>query len=164
MFDIGKAVDFLKLPVKVFVALAIATGLLVLAPLTWLEAFGLDAFVSEYRPYIGAIFLVCLSVSLVSGLAAVLRFYKAWFVAGFRIRQGKLHLKQLTPGEKELLAHYIDNQTRSQMLPLESGVVQMLVSRFIIQRASNMGTIYGFDYVIQPWAWEHLNKNRHLLD
>ncbi|MBU2802589.1 hypothetical protein HFV02_10085, partial [Acidithiobacillus caldus] len=55
--------------------------------------------------------------------------------------------------------------TRSCTLNNASGVVGGLVAEEIIYRSSSMGQFGAyFSYNIQPWAWDYLRKNPHLID
>jgi hypothetical protein len=49
-------------------------------------------------------------------------------------------------------------------MPFQNGTVNALQKERIIIRGSSLGSITGFDYIIQPWAWEYLNKHPELLD
>lgn len=164
MFDPSKLIEGLKLPTKSFVALCIAAGILLFSPDNFLKTLGLDSLVKTYRPYVGGLFVISLCLSTVSAFAALAKFINPWLVQAYWIRLGKKRLQNLNPEEKQILAHYIANQTRSQTLDFKSGTVNALVHEKIIARGSNLGTYYGFDYVMQPWAWEYLNENPHLLE
>jgi len=73
-------------------------------------------------------------------------------------------LHDLTIEEKELLAEYIDNNTRTTSIKYSNGVAKELESSMVIRRASNMAHYHDvFPYNIQPWAWEYLSKNPELL-
>lgn len=162
--DISKFVEWLRLPARVFVALGLASAILLFASVDVLDIFGLGSFVESYRPIIGAIFVVSLSISVVSAFIVVSNFIYPWIAQAYWIRHGRNRLNNLTPDEKEILAYYINNQTRSQSLPIQSGVVNGLEREKIIVRGSQLGNLYGFDYVMQPWAWEYLNENPSLLE
>ncbi len=164
MFDFSKLIEGLKLPTKTLVGLCFAAGLLIFSSEGFLKSLGLDSFVNSYRPYIGAVFVISVCISVVSGVAAFATFINPWLVQAYWIRLGRKRLQRLNPEEKELLAYYIKNQTRSQKLDIKSGTVNALVQEKIIVRGSHLGTYYGFDYIIQPWAWEYLNENPHLLE
>lgn len=163
MIDLSKITEWLKLPTKTFVALIIVGAILLFAPPSLLASLGLNTFVNSYRPYIGAMFVVSLAISVVSAASAALKFISPWVVQAYWIHGGRKRLRALNPEEKELLSHFIVNKTRSQHLPIQSGVVSALVQEKVLIRASSVGDIYGFDYNIQPWAWEYLNENPHLL-
>ncbi len=164
MIDLSKLVEWLKLPTKTLVALCLASGFLLFSTDGLLKTIGLDVLVATYRPYFGGVFLVSLVFVVVSSLTAFLQFIKPWLVQAYGIRIGKKRLQNLNPEEKALLAYYVTNQTRSQSLDIKSGTVNALAHERIIIRGSTLGTYDGFDYIIQPWAWEYLNKNVHLLE
>ncbi len=165
MFDPSKFIEGLKLPAKIVFALCIAAGLLLFPPDNFLKVLGLDLLVNANRPYIGGLFVITLCLLAVSALVALAKFVKPWVVQAFWIKQHKKRLQCLNPEEKEILACYIKNQTRSQSLDCRSGVVNALEHEKIIYRGSNLG-LYGFNfaYIIQPWAWEYLNENHDLLE
>ncbi|MDP3858162.1 MAG: superinfection exclusion B family protein [Stagnimonas sp.] len=163
MVDLSRLTDWLKLPTKTLVALSIVGAILLFSPTSLLTSLGLETFVNSYRPYIGAMFVVSLTIVAVTFVSSVLKFIHPWVVQAYWIHGGRKRLRSLNPEEKELLLHFIQNRTRSQHLPIQSGVVSALVQEKILLRATGVGDIYGFDYNIQPWAWEYLNENPHLL-
>jgi hypothetical protein len=165
MFDPSKFIEGLKLPAKIVFALCIAAGLLLFPPDNILKVLGLELFVNANRPYIGGLFVITFCLLVVSALVTLAKFVKPWIVQAFWINQHKKRLQSLNPEEKEILAYYIQNQTRSQSLDYRSGIVNALEHEKIIYRGSNLG-LYGFSfaYIIQPWAWEYLNENHQLLE
>lgn len=164
MFELGSIVAGLKLPTKTIVAICIATAILLFADDVTLGRFGLSTFVAEYRTHIGTTFVVSFCIVLTTFVFAVVGFVSPWVTQAIWVRQHKGRLHRLSPDEKEILSIYIHGQTRSQILPMQDGTVNGLVVEKIIFRSSNLGSINGFAYNIQPWAWEYLNKNPHLLD
>lgn len=128
-----------------------------------LDTLGLTTFVAESRAFIGAAFVVSVCIISVALISAIASFAWPWLAQSFRIRQHRRRLHDLDPAEKEILAYYIDNQTRSQNLPIQSGIVNALQSEKIIVHGSTLGSVYGFDFIIQPWAWDYLNKHPELL-
>lgn len=162
--DPSKWLDWIKLPTKTLAALCIVFGVLIFSGDAALERFGLKTFVHEYRAYLGVGFLVSLSLTVVNTLAATLKFIYPWIAQAYWIRLGRKRLKKLNPTEKKILRYYIQNQTRSQSLPIQDGTVNALQREKIIIRGSSLGSLYGFDFNIQPWAWEYLNEHPELLD
>lgn len=163
MFDYMKLIEALRLPTKTFGALAVASGAVLFPSRSLLTVFGLVQFREDFRPYIGATFVLSVSflaIALVSavwiGLEKRVRHYRL-------IKAGEKRLRNLNRQERAILGYYIARQTRSQSLDMKSGAVNALVKEGIIMRGSSLGTIYGFDYIIQPWAWEYLNENVNLL-
>ena len=165
--DISKVVDWLRLPLKTIVGIAVASSVLLFSPHQFLASLGLDTAVHTVRPMLGIVFVVSVSIVVVAGLAGVARFFKPWIVQWYLIFHGRRRLHQLTPDEKTILGYYLRNQTRSQSLPLQSGVVHALERERIIIRASNLGqpgTLTVFDFCIQPWAWEYLNAHPEIVE
>lgn len=162
--DLGKWLDWIKLPTKTLAGLCIVFAILIFSSKATLDNFGLKFLVTEYRAYLGVGFLVTLALTLVNSIAAIWNFIYPWIAEAYCISIGKKRLKSLTPTEKQILGYYIQNQTRSQNLPIQNGTVNALQKERIIIRGSSLGSIHGFDYIIQPWAWEYLNKHPELLD
>jgi hypothetical protein len=156
--------DWIKLPTKTLAALCIVCGILIFSGEGALDNFGLKTFVKEYRAYLGVGFLVTLALTVVNSLAAVWKFIYPWIAEAYWIRLGRKRLRSLNPTEKEILRYYIQNQTRSQTLPIQDGTVNALQKEKIIIRGSSLGSLHGFDFIIQPWAWEYLNEHSELLD
>jgi len=70
----------------------------------------------------------------------------------------------VTNEEKEILKNYIKNETRFQSLDYTSGVVSILMTKYIITEGGSTAYNGYLDYVIHDWAWLYLNKNKELLD
>lgn len=162
--DPSKWFEWVKLPTKTLAALCIVFGGIVFSGDAALAKFGLEELVQEYRAYFGVGFLLTLALTVVNSLAAVWKFIHPWIAEAYWIRLGRKRLQSLNPTEKEILRYYIYNQTRSQSLPVQDGTVNALQREKIIIRGSSLGSIRGFDFIIQPWAWEYLNKYPGLLD
>jgi hypothetical protein len=162
--DIGRLVEWIKLSPRHLLPLSLFTGFVLFAPQRWLAVFGLVGFVAEWRPYFGAAFLLStallLSAAIVAGYGWVKQ--KREEVALLRSRRERLH--HLSEPEKDILRGYIEDQTRTQYLPMHDGVVGGLQAERIIFRASSLSRGWDeFAYNIQPWAWEYLNKHPKLL-
>jgi hypothetical protein len=164
MFDPSKLVDWLKLPTKAFVGLALASGILIFSSAQLLTHLGLVNFVSTYRPYLGAVFIFGISFTLVYCLSSVFTVIQPWVTQTYNIHKYKKRMYDLTPEEKKILSSYISRQTLSQPLDIRSGVVSSLVSAGIIYRATSVGTFTEFEFVIHPWARKFLKKYPHVLE
>ena len=162
--DLSKWLDWIKLPTKTLAGLCIVFAILIFSNGNTLDKFGLKSLVDQYRAYLGVGFLVTLALTIVNSIAAIWKFIYPWIAQAYWIRIGKKRLRSLTPTEKKILGYYIRNQIRSQNLPIQNGTVNALQKERIIVRGSSLGSISGFDYIIQPWAWDYLNKKPELLD
>ena len=63
------------------------------------------------------------------------------------------------------MSFYIDENTRTQELNLADGRVRELEYNKIVYRACDISKGFtDFDYNIQPWAWDYLNKHKEILE
>ena len=162
--DLSKILEGIKLSPKYLLPIALASGFLLFGPPNYIAVLGLDAFVFSYRTWIGLILLLS-STLLLSHLL-----YGSWHWVSRQLQDlrfkssGRKRLANLTREEKETLREFILKQTRTQRLDFTSGVVTGLEHDKIIYQAAGVGSVMGFDYNIQPWAWDYLNKNKRLLE
>jgi hypothetical protein len=164
MIDLGSAATLLKLPLKIIAAISIASAVLLIAGDRALEVLGLKTLVAGFRPYIGGAFVITICIVAVTTMSALGSVIVPRMSEATWVRRHRKRLHDLTPDEKEILAGYVLNQTRSQTLPIQSGVVGSLAGEKIIVRASSLGSADGFAHVIQPWAWKYLNQHPELLE
>lgn len=164
--EIAKAfLEFLKLAPRFLVALGFAAGLLLFSSGQLLKRLGLSEFVQKWRFALGLTLVV--SVAL---LAAHIGAYLLGSVKrGWRKRKFDRHvlerLHRLTEDEKQILRYYLAYNTRANMLRVENGVVQELVSEGIIYRSASVGSLLeGFAHNISDLAWDYLNLHPELLE
>jgi hypothetical protein len=162
--DIGRLVEWIKLSPRHLVPLSLFTGFILFAPERWLAVFGIVGLVSDYRPWFGATFLLSMALLISAALTMLYGWAKAKREERAFLRSRRERLHHLSEPEKEILRCYIEDQTRTQYLPMSDGVVGGLVVERILFRASSLGQSFDyFAYNIQPWAWDYLNKHRKLL-
>ncbi len=169
MFDVSKLLEWLKnQSPTLFLIVSVAIGVLLFGPENLLQQIGLLSVVEQYRSYLGAVFLV----SFVGLLASTAVSLQGWVFGALRAKQARkareARLLKLTSDEKRYLARYLKNDTKTQKFDFTDGTAQGLAHAGIIYRATDMSdsNIWGtyFAYNMQPWAWEYLNANTHLLD
>jgi hypothetical protein len=160
-----KLIDWIKQPPRVVAAIALACAIILFSPSRVQDAVHVTSILNTIGPYIGIVFILACTLLITS----VISFSYSWCqkqILCLRVKRLRVQsLSDLTPIEKQILRYYILKSTKTQKLPLESGVVAGLVAKQIISRAtmfSREGT--DFDYNIQPWAWSHLNENRNLIE
>jgi hypothetical protein len=156
--------DWVKLSPRQLVAVLLASGFLVFAPDRFLEPLGLLAFRNAYRVWLGVPFLG--AAALLGGhvLAAIGGFVRQRFTWRRNLRRHQRALHVLSPAERQVLRGYVFENTKTQYFALDNGVAQGLVSAGVLFRSANVGDIItGFPFNIQPWAWQYLQLNRHLL-
>jgi hypothetical protein len=162
--DLGKLVEWIKLSPKHLLPVSLFTGFTLFAPPEWLTAFGIVGLVSDYRPYLGAAFL--LSAALLS--SALIVTVQGQVASRRRQARRDKYMRQrlhnLAEPEKEILRGFLRNETRTQYLSMADGRVGGLEAEKIIFRSSNVGfSLDHWAYNIQPWAWEYLKKRPKLL-
>ena len=165
---LAKIIEWIRLPsqylFELVVIAAIATGALVLAPERLIEDLGLKDFRANAGVWLPIGFVLTVATLLARGVVRLVimvgQHYKERRL--LKLRQKSLH--DLTPEEGSRLAGYIKNQTRTQSFRADDGVAKGLVTYQIIYRSASVGDAHtGFDHNIQPWAWEYLNENPHLV-
>ena len=160
-FDWAKtAIDFCE---KHCAEVWVLTGIILFAPAVWLAPIGIAPLVSQYRPWIGLIFVLTM-------LVVMARFFR-WVSTSWREERAKrtelqaryTRLHALTPEEKTILRAYLENATRTQTLDPRSGVAAGLEAEHVIYKATQISWAFGFDYNIQPWAWTYLHEHPELV-
>ena len=153
----------LKEPVRYAVALGAVAAIVIFAPDSVINKMGLLKIRDEGKLYLGGFLLFCIAIIIANIIGFGTRKYNNY---RFR-RAGAKRLNRLTIEEKNILRGYIEGQTRSVDLEINSGVVKGLVAEGIIFRASSLSNpyagLFAFAHNIQPWAWDYLNEHRDLL-
>jgi Super-infection exclusion protein B len=146
-------------------AIALASGIALFSPEQWIKAMGIAEFRDEYRSLLGGAFLFSgctVATRLVFASGSFLRQRFVWWRNEKRLQEG---LRNLTPDEKAYLLPFIKDQVASRKFREEDGIKGSLVHKTILVRASQMGSLLeGFDFALQPWAREYLEKHPELLD
>lgn len=160
-----KLIDWIKQPPRVVAAIAIACCIILFSPPKVQDAVHVTPILNTIGPYIGIVFILACTL-LITSLIAFLYSLSKEKILHFRIKRFRERsLSTLTPDEKNILRYYIVKNTKTQRLPLESGVVAGLEANRIIARAttiSDCGT--NFAYNIQPWAWTYLRDHKNLIE
>jgi len=152
--------ELLKQPLRYSVAIGIVVAIVLFSPDSVVNRLGMLKYRDEGKPYFGAILLLCVALTIASGIGAVGEKINDYRL--LRARKKRLH--RLTAEEKQILRAYIERQTRSLNLDVMSGIVNGLEQETIIYRSSNLGHLMsGFAFNIQPWAWDYLNDHRDLV-
>lgn len=164
MDALAKFFELLKVPIKYVIGAFVVVGTLLFAPESFLKALGIWQYREKGKFYFGLLFLI-LAVLLIGAVAdaSIEKFH------GYRFsRARKKRLKFLTAEEVQILRQYIEGETRTLYLSIQSGVVKGLVHDQVIYRSSSVSSpeygVAAFAHNIQPWAWEYLNEHRDLLN
>ncbi|MGD0959553.1 MAG: super-infection exclusion protein B [Methylomonas sp.] len=142
-----------------FISIACGFSIFLFSPDDIINNFGLIEYRKQVKPYFGIFLFVCIVIIIYNFIIFIsCRFYEY-------IR--KKRLCNLTDAEKNILAEYINNKTRTCYLNYSDGVVKGLEHETIIYRSSDVNSYHHgllvFSYNIQPWAWDYLNKNPNII-
>lgn len=173
MFE--KLIELLKLPIIIIFTVAVSAGILIYSSNCFLERIGLSKLINikkDQGEFISLVFLVSLVFFINSLLSSPSKSLsnkiKTKANVLLVINRSKKYLRKLTIEEKQVLKPYLEKPTRTQSLPVGSGVVMGLERAHIIRisaQASMMderGIVW--DYNLTDWAWNYLNKHPKLLD
>ncbi|RXZ77366.1 hypothetical protein EBB07_31435 [Paenibacillaceae bacterium] len=160
----AKILGVVKYSTKLFVIVAIISGIVLFAPPAFINQFGLNQLVADYIPYIGGSFIISCVVSIVNLVGFLFEKVKTKIqnTKVMKLRQNRLH--SLNNREKWILLYYFEHETNTQLLAINDGTVSELAGYKIIQRATNLsqGGLF-FSYNLNPWARQYLMENLHLL-
>jgi hypothetical protein len=155
--------EILKQPLKYAIGVGVVAAIALFSPDSVIDRMGLLKYRDEGKPYLGIALLLCFAIAIANAIGFATGEYRHYSL----LRAGKKRLHRLTTQEKQVLRRYIEGQTQSIYLDVNSGVVNALVNESVIYRASNFSNPQfgrmAFAYNIQPWAWDYLNEHRDIL-
>lgn len=166
MFDkiLNAFLEVLKLAPRYLVAVTLAAVFLLFGPDRALKYISVYDFAQNYRQWIGIVLVVFIALLLVYGAKEIILWIWNMMILKKALKTSLQRLHALTEEEKQILRFYIAKETKTNVLCIDDGVVQGLVSAGIIYRSSNIGTMYrGFAHNIFDFAWDYLHENPHLL-
>ena len=161
--------DFLKLPVKVFAALALATGIVLFSPDFIIKKLYLESVRDRIGSVIGIVFVVSISIVLISILLALIEFVMKFFYRiKFKLNSEK-SLKELDDYQKFIIYGLYCQYNHTDELPLNDGAVRSMEQKRMIGKVTNQYLVMDvnnavFPYLLQPWVVTALNKHNDLRD
>ena len=156
----------------IFLGLSLATGIILFSSELFITSLGLENFKTETKGYLGAAFIISMSI-LISQLSFALfnlgikqfKKYKSKDEERKNLIKNQEQLHILTPDEKAYLSPYIFNSENTQYFQIEDGVAGGLAAKGFIYQSSNVGSMMtGWAYNIQPWVREYLQLNPAYLE
>ena len=119
--------------------------------------------VSQHRGWVGGALILSIALLFTMTGAWVFGNPASPVVEWWHVRRLRTFLYTLSPPEKAVLKQYIDRNTSTVSFTIGDGVVGGLVKKRILWQSGNASTGFYFDYNLQPWAWEYLQKNPRLV-
>jgi hypothetical protein len=162
---LGKFPEWLGLKPRLLFGVCLVAGLILFLPDSALEALGLSTLRGQHHTWLGLSFIGS-SALLVSHLAGeAWTWFKSLYKERKLARIREAHLRELGPDEQGILVQYIANREKTRYFEFSDGVVNGLVTKKILYRASNMAAHFTtFPYNIQPWAWRYLLDHPEVLE
>ncbi|MEY2563398.1 MAG: hypothetical protein QOH88_1591 [Verrucomicrobiota bacterium] len=157
--------EFLKLAPRYLVSLGIISAFLLFSSAHTLERLGVLELTQKNRSWLGLIFIVSTALFGVSLCIDIFHWLRRWWHRRAAFRRVTQRLHRLTEDEKQILRFYFAEETRSNILRIDDGVVQELVSEGIIYRSASLGNMLeGFAHNIGDIAWDYLHVYPNLLE
>lgn len=126
-------------------------------------------FREDYGFVIGIVFIISLTISIVSISVALYSYQTERKVAKEFVETAAQRLNELSNYQKVIIyaLYKVDNHTRE--LPIHDGAIQILEHNMMIQKAATQYAVAGlnnavFPYFLQPWVVEKLNTDPSLLN
>jgi hypothetical protein len=155
----------LKAGLPLYIAVFIASALLLFLPQHVISHLGLDQFLASYRMYVGVGLVASASLLAANTLSFIASFVVEPLETWSLNRRGLKTLEELTSAEKDFLCGYIVTGDNTRYASISDGIAQGLVAKNLIYRASNLSTgEMLFPFNLQPYARRLLREHPHLLD
>jgi hypothetical protein len=136
---ITKILELAKVPTKLVVSICIASGILLFLPKNWQEKIYLHIFTENYGVYLGATFILTLSILFSEAII--------WFFKKIRIQRAEskaqteviLALTDLDQKELAILREFFIQGQNTLQLPVSHPVVAGLIQKGILEQVGSLG-------------------------
>ena len=163
--------ELLKLPIKVIVALCIASSIIILIPDNFADKLYITSFSNDYGFILGIVFVVTLSISLCYFAFYIIPIvWKKFFYKkeNEKVKKGKQKfLKNLNEYELEIIKELIKQPDNTLLLPYNTGIVKKLTYFGVISPVSSENIIDLYNpripYFLQPWVFNYFDNNGNLI-
>lgn len=163
--DFSRLIDWFKVSNTHLLAVIFGCSILLFGSDNFLKKLGLFGIKDLYETFISIFFIISVSILGARFCNAIFQWVRKRIIWNKNLRRMQERLHNLTFEEKKILRVYIYGNTRTQVLLVQDGIVQGLVSENILYRSANLGTMMGgFAFNIQPWARDYLQANKKLLE
>ncbi len=141
MIDFKSFFDFTKLPTKIFVVVALASGVFLFAPVSITKLLHFEKF-NKYAGYVGLLFVFCIVFVVVNFVIWVFQKVE------FRINLKKLKkeyqntLSSLDSKEKAVLREFAIQGQHSVKMPYDDTVVSGLIDKGILKFNKQLGNSF----------------------
>ncbi len=160
--------DFFKLPTKIMVAIALATGMILFLPDELISKMYLDGFRNEYGFIIGAAFVVSVSILTIGIIISIYNYFHEMHTQKKVKENSGKFIASLDDYKKTIVYLLYNEDNHTHELPLNDGAVVFLENMMVIGKATNQYFVDDitnpmFPYLLQPWVIEKLQSDEELL-
>lgn len=163
----GNLFDFFKLPIKIMGALSIASGIILFLPDSIIKRLYIVSFREKYGFTIGIIFIVTISILLVSLIVVVYKFFLNIYRKKKFEENAPKRLKSLTQYQKAIIYDLYIEDNYTDEIPLNDGAVIILENNLMISKAASQYMVEDlndalYPYMLQPWVINRLNSDNEM--
>lgn len=160
--------DVFKLPVKIFAAITLGTGLILFLPDDIISKLYLSDFRNTFGFILGLVFVISLSIVGVTIIIACYKLISSRILFSKTKKTREKCINSLDEYQKAIVFLLYSEMNHTGELPINDGSVRWLEQNWIIGKAANQHFISDiespeFPYMLQPWAIEYLNSHNELL-
>ena len=160
--------DVFKLPVKIFAAIALGTGLILFLPDELINKIYLSDFRNDFGFGLGLVFVISISIVGVTFVIACYKSISNIILFSKTKKAREKCINNLDDYQKAIVFSLYSEINHTGELPYPDGSVQWLVQNWIITPAVHRhltnSELPEFPYKLQPWTIEYLNNHKELLE
>ncbi len=162
--------EYLSLDYRSLFILACICWAIVLLPINVWQEIGLTTLWSQLRPWFFMIGIVATIFLVFGGLYDLVKAnmgkLNVWRDARKKQKANEGLMLSISRVEKEVLARYIADDTTTIAFDFRDGIVNGLIAKGILYRASqgNNPFSHDFDVNIQHWVWDYLKNHPEFLE
>ena len=161
-------VKFLLLPLRIFVALGLASGLIMFLPDKIISTLCLNVIKQNWSPALGIIFIISLSMFIVFIAGEFWKSIKRWYNFIMLKRSQYKFLKRLPQEKVEFIKMFIAAPGHTIPLPYQNGIVLEMTHHHVISPAGNTHLINPLNptmkYFLQPWVIDRIQDHQCLCE
>lgn len=159
--------DIIKAPLKIFIGLFIATGIVLFLPDNLAMKLYMVDFRNKYGFVISLVFICSFTISVVGGVSTLWSKNKEKRLTKKALKNAKENLKKLDDYKAAIVYELYKEDNHTSELPLNDGAVRWLEQLFIIGKATSNYPVWDltnpiFPYMLQPWVVSELDNNEEL--
>lgn len=163
--DLKGISEIFNLPMKIMVALCIASGLILFLPNNFIDKLYMAKFRNDFGFVIGLIFIITVAIILCN-LAVKLSNFFFNKIRLKKLRENrKKFMDNLSQEEKELIKEIDNKLDKTVELPIHNGIIIKLQNANIITPTANEFYV-DFEepiikFFLQPWVSEYIKENNN---